>query len=365
MIDIRHKLRKELSGLKENSILEIGALNRPIAEQKLVHDSSQIFYLDHLATENLRGKYKSDDSVNVEEIVKVDFVCSDGDIPKAVINQKFDRIIASHVIEHVPNPINWIKDLASILKPNGVLHLFIPDKRFTFDCKRSLTTFGEMLEWYLTDRKYPSIQAVYDHFSTAVIVDGGAVWNGVVREIDLVHLFGTKLALDYAQKVDLEETYFDVHVSTFTPFSFFDLFRQSIEAKLMQIEVIEFVDTQIGQIEFFVSLRNLQTPENIELTNACLRSIPKIVLEGIFSPYMPQVRQLSEAVNTLSKTQTELLSEIDRLRASIDDQASSLEVKQEQLDLANGTISRRSVRLTLKMVAFLFKFIPSLKKGRE
>ncbi len=47
-----------------------------------------------------------------------------------------DLLVASHVIEHVPDLITWLREIASVLKPTGQARLAIPDRRYTFDLLR-------------------------------------------------------------------------------------------------------------------------------------------------------------------------------------------------------------------------------------
>ena len=47
--------------------------------------------------------------------------------------ERFAYIIASHVIEHLPDPIRFLRDCEALLEPGGVLSLAIPDKRVCFD----------------------------------------------------------------------------------------------------------------------------------------------------------------------------------------------------------------------------------------
>lgn len=42
-------------------------------------------------------------------------------------NIKFDLVYAIHLIEHINNPINFIKKIKNIIKPNGTLYLITPN----------------------------------------------------------------------------------------------------------------------------------------------------------------------------------------------------------------------------------------------
>lgn len=59
-----------------------------------------------------------------------------------------DFIIANHVIEHLENPILAIENMLRILKEGGIVFLAIPDRRYTFDFDRELTTFEHLLRDY-------------------------------------------------------------------------------------------------------------------------------------------------------------------------------------------------------------------------
>ena len=114
--------------------LEIGPLTRPIVTTK----DGEIYYIDHLCTEDLRRKYANDATVDKSRIVDVSFVTGDGDLAHACGGRQFDYVIASHVIEHTSNMIAWLRDVGAILRSGGRLVLAVPDKRYTFDRLRLL-----------------------------------------------------------------------------------------------------------------------------------------------------------------------------------------------------------------------------------
>ena len=123
----RREFLLEMVNVDQLKGLEIGPLTDPLVTHEDLKGQGEIFYLDHLSTIELKEKYRADPSVDVENIVNVDFVCSDGDLERAVLGNQFDYIVASHVIEHVPNILKFLQDTQKILKSGGQLFLIIPD----------------------------------------------------------------------------------------------------------------------------------------------------------------------------------------------------------------------------------------------
>ena len=53
-------------------------------------------------------------------------------------------MIASHVIEHVANPINVVRELFRLLRSGGLAVIAIPDKEYTYDRQRAVTPFEHL-----------------------------------------------------------------------------------------------------------------------------------------------------------------------------------------------------------------------------
>lgn len=63
------------------------------------------------------------------------------------INNKYDFIVTSHVIEHIANPIKAIKMWSNeLLNNNGYVLSIIPDYRFCFDRNRPLTSIDHIIQ---------------------------------------------------------------------------------------------------------------------------------------------------------------------------------------------------------------------------
>jgi SAM-dependent methyltransferase len=57
----------------------------------------------------------------------------------------YDFLCASHVLEHLENPLGALKNWIRVLKPSGYLLLVIPEKNYTFDCTRKTTLLSHMI----------------------------------------------------------------------------------------------------------------------------------------------------------------------------------------------------------------------------
>jgi SAM-dependent methyltransferase len=72
----------------------------------------------------------------------------DGSDLQSLPNESFDFVLSCHNLEHVANPVKALKEWHRVLKPRGHLLLVLPDKRYTFDHKRPLTSVQHMLSDY-------------------------------------------------------------------------------------------------------------------------------------------------------------------------------------------------------------------------
>ena len=60
----------------------------------------------------------------------------------------YDFLLASHILEHVANPLRALEEFRRILKPDGSLLVLVPNRAHTFDHRRPLTTFAHLQQDY-------------------------------------------------------------------------------------------------------------------------------------------------------------------------------------------------------------------------
>ena len=284
--------------------LEIGPLTSPI----LSKTEANIYYADHMSREQLKIKYKKA-PVELDKIAPVDFVVK-RTLIEAVGDARFDYVIACHVIEHIPDTIRWLNDIASILKPGGILALAIPDKRFTFDIMRHPSTPGDIVGAYLDRQTRPSSAAMYDFASEARVIKSKEVWARPLRDwSSKPHLFTPANVAEMCE-TNLKPTgYVDSHCLVFTPASFIKILRVLMQDGLTDFEVADFHDTNDQNIEFYVSLRKVRTSNAKRKMQKQLASLPRI-------PNEVTIQSLKRANDTLNDQLRALESELTALRNS-------------------------------------------------
>ena len=237
--------------LQVMSGVEIGALDRPLVSTS----EGEVFYVDHAATPQLREKYRADPNVSVEHIVDVDAIWGAQTLRDCVGRDKlFDYVVASHVVEHVPDFVSWLQEIRSILKPSGSLRLAIPDRRYSFDFLRLESQVHDVLDAFLRRARTPLPRALIDFHTFARHVDCQAAWAGTLDPATLEPHSTLQDGLQLAKDAFQNGTYHDTHCWVFTPASFADLCVHLAEVDLMPFACEFFFDTPRGELEFFVSM---------------------------------------------------------------------------------------------------------------
>jgi predicted SAM-dependent methyltransferase len=81
---------------------------------------------------------------DIANIKRPDLV-SDLESMNGVETASQDFVIANHVLEHVEDPLRALRSVARVLRPSGVAYLALPDKRFTFDKDRVITSLDHLI----------------------------------------------------------------------------------------------------------------------------------------------------------------------------------------------------------------------------
>ncbi|MCX8035080.1 MAG: methyltransferase domain-containing protein [Candidatus Dojkabacteria bacterium] len=275
-----HRKEKILYSVNKNGlILEIGPSYNPIVPKK---EGYNAHILDHASREELINKYKSH-NVPIENIEEVDYVWNGENYTDLIGKTKlYDAIIASHVIEHVPDFIHFLNQCEALLKDEGVLSLAVPDMRYCFDYFAPYSSTGSIIDAHMHRLTKPSPGMVFTSMSNASIRNGKLAWfpEDSTGPDAVLHTFDT--LKDHLKKAQ-EGEYIDVHCWRFTPSSFklimYDLFNLGYTNFVIknEFDTVEF--------EFFVTLGIDKNKKHIEFDRySLLRKISKEIGEA----YNPQ-----------------------------------------------------------------------------
>lgn len=238
--------------------IEIGPLASPV----VTRGQGDIRYLDHVDVASLQSTHGVHHAVDESRIVALDYVLDGRSIRETVGNDgPFDYVVASHVIEHVPDPITWLRDIRSVLSDGGAVSLAVPDGRRGFDIHRDPTTVADLIDAHLHRAAVPSPGQIYDHLSSAKSYHGEVVWGDDPPLDELVNVHTPAEALACATAAAGTGEYVDVHCWVFTPTSFAFVITELGRLQLHDFAIERCTDTVVG--EFFATLRAGPTPIDV------------------------------------------------------------------------------------------------------
>jgi len=155
LMRINHDLMEKNSHLynEDTNVLEIGAGTYPhIIHLKHEYNSYEVIDTDE--SNSLKEYYK-------ENNFKLNFKKYDGHlIPFA--NEKFDRIIISHCLEHINKPEIFLDEIKRVMKKNAILSISLPtDPGILWRAGRIISKyFIQKKNYNLNNEEYDYINAI-------------------------------------------------------------------------------------------------------------------------------------------------------------------------------------------------------------
>jgi SAM-dependent methyltransferase len=203
--------------------IEIGALHVPLH----MPQGARVRYVDRKPNAGLAEDFRELDPARFVPVHVVD----DGETLRSFADASLDFIVANHFIEHTEDPIATLATQLRVLRDGGVLFLVAPDRRFTFDSDRPVTT----LEHLRRDHEQGPEWSRRDHYRE---------W------VSHVERFNPEDVEARAAKLDAEQASIHFHVWELEDFlALLQCCREEFElpARLEHAE--------IGRAEFLVVLR--------------------------------------------------------------------------------------------------------------
>lgn len=231
--------------------------------------------LDHASADDLRRKYEG--MIDTSRIEEIEYI-SDGKPLHEIIGLRnhYDFIYASHVIEHVTDPIAFFKSCEMLLKENGRLVLVVPDKRKCFDAFQSVSTTGDFLDAYHLKATRHAPGRAFDFIANTTSLDQHGIW-----ERDWTGAFSLTNTIEQAAEIWARASspgdYIDIHAWRFTPTSL-----RLIMSDLYAMNMINLRENVFGPshtMEFYFSCTKNSDGPNINRLDL-LRDLAEEQIDG-------------------------------------------------------------------------------------
>lgn len=248
-----HRRDRILAGLDLSNTkgVEIGPLSSPLVSKA----EGEIYYVDYADAEHSRQKYATDPNVKIEDIVEIDGIWGAQSLSECMgAESTFDYVVASHVVEHVPDLVTWLSEIKTILSPTGSLRLAVPDRRFTFDHMRPESEIYDVLSAYVERRRTPAPRTVLEFHTLKRSVDCQDAWRRDFSRAGMQFSSDVRTGLHSARDTVETGAYHDVHCWVFTPASFLSLMLELSELDLLEFACERFLSTARDDMEFFVDM---------------------------------------------------------------------------------------------------------------
>jgi SAM-dependent methyltransferase len=145
-------LRALLSRHLVGAGVELGPGHHPFP---VPYDGVRVTYVDRWLPDENRNLFPE----LGEAAFPVPDIVANLDVDKlaALEDDSQDFVIASHILEHLADPIGMIDEMHRVLKPGGIALILLPDRRRTFDRRRHPTSL-----WHLVAEHEAEVTEVDD-----------------------------------------------------------------------------------------------------------------------------------------------------------------------------------------------------------
>lgn len=174
-----------------------------------------------------------------------------------IINETFDLIFSSHVIEHVTDLILHLQNVSKLLNKDGYYLIYIPDKRYCFDNFKNESTIEDVLSMYYNKSNFHSIKPVILGHLYSTHNNAKLHWNnehGKFNDKDYVKRLKDVINL-YETETIKNKKYIDVHSLYLTPESFQKIIKILYEVEFIDLKIDRIYPTLKNTFEFYVVLK--------------------------------------------------------------------------------------------------------------
>lgn len=233
---------------RDASILEIGPAHNAILPKREGFATRTVDYLDRAG---LIERYRDFAHYSPDDIEEVDYVLAPGSAMAEVIPERFDVVLASHVLEHTTSMVDFLNECTRLLAPGGVIALVVPDHRYCLDRFRERSSLGRVIDASLAPPAVHTVGTVTEALLDSVRRGGSTSWRpDNTSRYGFVHERAT--VEGHAEEAGRAERYLDVHNWVCSPHHLRLLLHDLADLGYVSVRETFFHDT-VGH-EFFLNL---------------------------------------------------------------------------------------------------------------
>lgn len=238
------------------TLLEIG----PYAKPQFARPQYQVSYADLYTAEQIKNDMSKYGHTDINQVPdKIDILVDPDARPTFATDLKFDYIFSSHNIEHHPDIINHLNEMASVASSKATkFFLAIPNKNYCFDHWQASSMFTEMIGAHRDGIIRHRYQSVLQSEVFRAHNDSNKHWAGLsgndpyLQEVTPEWIAEVRVIMEKANKLDTE--YVDTHAWKFTPSTFSRDITMLHGLGLQPWRILTVFDTMPGSNEFFAVL---------------------------------------------------------------------------------------------------------------
>lgn len=231
--------------------LEVGAFDNPTVRAR---DGFDVRYADYFSATELREMHAANPRRDPERIVEVDYVIK-GPHLSPFIREEVDLLVANHVVEHLPDPIGWLRDVERFCSASAAIFLAVPDQRYTFDYLKRPSDAIELVAAHEQGKAAPDPYDIARMRWLHTRVDADALWQGAAPPVPPLPAPRRLRELVEQSRAQAAQGYTDVHCTFYTSESFVRIFDELHRSGYIAWEVELLQDVDPGGNEFCVLLR--------------------------------------------------------------------------------------------------------------
>jgi hypothetical protein len=220
-------------------------------------------YTDYTTTEELKIRASKIPNFGEVDVPAVDFVWSPGKELKDCVPQgrEYDFVVASHVLEHVPNPLGWLNEVLSVSREGCCIALFLPDRRMSNDFFRRETDFAQLMQLWIEQPVTPTPGQIFDCLEHSFATPGTSSLRFESRDNPVYPVdryYSDDETIETAIFAYNESQYIDVHCTVWTPSNATALLERAVDAGVLNVHI---AGVEEDEAEFLILLRKTGEPK--------------------------------------------------------------------------------------------------------